>query len=654
MTHYRMLAGATALVAVSALFGAAAMAQETGNTVLLKKIIIGYTADGAPIFAGDNTTYLDAEDLEQQGGTGKLDDVLRDQPSTFTRVNEGNPGVAVNIRGFEGSGRVAMSVDGVPQNFRFTGHEAQGFAYVDPNLLAGVDITRGSQTTAGGTGIAGSVNFRTISADDIVDDLGFGGLTRVRYGENAEDKSGMAAIAYKNNDFDVMLAISGRNANNYFDGDYIEVLDTDKDITTGLGKAAFRIDDRQEVTFSAMRYDTEYFANSYEQRLINDTLTAGYSFDGVSPWINLDVNLFYGKNEMEYLAGSGSAVGRVMSTDTIGGNATNISEFDWNGWLITGVNGVDYSRDVLGGVNGNVNPVDGETTRMSFFTENTFKFDKFEFIAGLRANSYKTEGLSADLTTIDVDYQSFDPKVTAGYWVTDWLQPYVTYSRASRIPTLQETLLGGSHGDVTGPWFNANPNLRPEVSTGYEVGLNIDAHDVFAPGDSFGGRINYYRMDVEDYIVATVGAFTGFTNVAGVSKTQGLEVELKYSTTMLDLALAYSHSDNDLPDQINGLGAIQNIPRDKVTLTVAGHFLEDTLTVGTQYSYVSPDPVEIDSYGTEEYQLVDLFASYDVTEKLNVNAKVTNLFNEVYRPSLSTTGSNGQGRSFFIGAEARF
>ena len=67
-------------------------------------------------------------------------------PGTSTRENPQNPGVAVNIRGFEGSGRVNMMIDGVRQNFRFTAHEAKGFAYVDPALLAGVDIMRGARS----------------------------------------------------------------------------------------------------------------------------------------------------------------------------------------------------------------------------------------------------------------------------------------------------------------------------------------------------------------------------------------------------------------------------------------------------------------------------------------------------------------------------
>ncbi|NJO22579.1 MAG: TonB-dependent receptor plug domain-containing protein [Sphingomonadales bacterium] len=55
-------------------------------------------------------------------GSTNMDDVLRSIPGVSTRDST-NPGVAVNIRGFEGSGRVNMMIDGVRQNFRFTGHE---------------------------------------------------------------------------------------------------------------------------------------------------------------------------------------------------------------------------------------------------------------------------------------------------------------------------------------------------------------------------------------------------------------------------------------------------------------------------------------------------------------------------------------------------
>ena len=62
-----------------------------------------------------------------------------------------------------------MMIDGVRQNFRFTGHEAQGFVYVDPALLAGIDIARGAVSTTGGAGaLVGSANLRTLDVDDII------------------------------------------------------------------------------------------------------------------------------------------------------------------------------------------------------------------------------------------------------------------------------------------------------------------------------------------------------------------------------------------------------------------------------------------------------------------------------------------------------
>ena len=95
-----------------------------------------------------------------------------------------NPGLAVNIRGFEGSGRVNTMIDGVRQNFRFTGHEAQGFTYIDPSLVAGIDIARGAVSTAGGAGaLAGAANFRTLDVEDILrPGQTMGGLTSLTWG----------------------------------------------------------------------------------------------------------------------------------------------------------------------------------------------------------------------------------------------------------------------------------------------------------------------------------------------------------------------------------------------------------------------------------------------------------------------------------------
>lgn len=656
----------TAMALCLAVLGLPVMAQETAtDTLYLGQIILGYTTDGTPIYAGENTTSLDEDDMESAGGTGGLNRVLRTQTSVFTQMDIGNPGVAVNIRGFEGSGRVAMSVDGVPQNYRLTGHTSQGSTYVDPNFLAGIDITRGAVITTGGSGIAGAVNFRTISPEDLVrDGKTWGSVVRLSYGDNGAKDSGMVGTAYMDDSFSALFAVSRTVGDNYKDGNGATVANTWEDTGSGLLKLGYTIDDRQSITFSAMRYNTDFFATSYVQDLSNTTYSLGYSLDNGDGIIDLDVNIYSGKNEVEWVRG-GASVGRKMSTTTTGFNATNISELSFGDWDLVSVNGIDYSQDKLGGTRGGVNPTDGTAKRFSIFTENIFTSGAWEITAGLRANKYGLEGTTAR-GSLDVDFDSIDPKLTVAYRVSDWLQPYATVSKSTRIPTLQETMLGGTHPGG-GLGMVGNPELLPEESTGYEIGFNLAREGLFTATDSLTGRVNYYSMDVKNYITASYpGSITNawgvtgvaFINQPGTAETSGLEVELNYSDRLFDVGISYTKNDSDMPGQTPGLGAGQYLPDSTLSLSAAGRFMGEKLTVGGMYNYVSGglysslyNPVAVQR--DQSYETVDLYATYEVNENFTINARIENIFDKTYTPWLSLD-ENGPGRSAYIGAEIRF
>jgi len=627
-------------------------------------VVLGYNEDGTPIFAGENTTSLDAEDLQSGVGVTDVNGILRRQTSVFTQVDPGNPGIAVNLRGFEGSGRVAMSVDGVPQQFRLTGHAAQSAAFVDENFLNGVEIVRGAVTTTGGTGIAGSVNFSTIDAADVVrEGQTFGGVSKLTYGDNGENASGMAAIAYRDDRFDMLLGYSRHTSDDYEDGDGKTVANTDEDIVSGLFKLGYNIDDSQRITFMASRYDADFYATSYFQELTSDIYKLGYSYDAGDNLIDLRANLYRAKTETEWVRGTGSYVGRTMSTETTGLDVTNVSRFAFGNWSLTSVNGFEVSQDDLGGKTGGVNPTDGTADRASIFSENVFVNGKWEVTAGLRANQYKLDG-EASQGDIDIDNSSVDPKLTVAYRVTDWLQPYATVSRTMRSPTLQETMLGGTHPGG-GVGMIANPELEAETSTGYELGFNLDRRDLFASGDRLSGRVNYYRMDVDDYVVTAFGfrnAFgqvgAAFVNVDGTSETSGVEVELAYSYRQLDLGLSYTKNDSDMPSQMPGLGAGQYLPDSTLSASIAGRFLQDRMTLGAEYSYVSGG-LYTDTYTStpyqrdDSYELVDLFASYKLNDTVQLNAKIENAFDTNYVPWLSS-GEKGQGRTLYVGTSLQF
>ncbi|ARE42422.1 TonB-dependent hemin, ferrichrome receptor (plasmid) [Rhodovulum sp. P5] len=670
MTYRNRLVRTTAIALGLAATGGTAPAQELSETMLLGKVVLGYSQDGTPITAGENTTGLDRDDLREQGGTTSIDNILRQQTSVFTQENPANPGVAVNIRGFEGSGRVATSVDGVPQTYRFTGHAAQGYTYVDENLLAGIDITRGAVTTAGGTGIAGAVNFRTLSAEDVVDGKGFGGIVRLNYGDNGNDFSPMLGVGYLDDRFDMFVAVSGRGSDDYDDANGNAVAYSGKDTRSGLLKLGYRLDDRQKLSFSAMRYDSEFSANSYEQELTSDTYTLGYDFDAGDGLINLDVDLYYARIDSEYgdyvgtSSFGGGSVGRQMTTRTAGGDVTNISEVSFGAWDVTTINGAEISQDRLSGSNAGVNPADGTSTRAALFSENILTYGDLEITAGLRGSFYELEG-DTDSGPLDQSDQSLDPKLTVAYWVTPWLQPYVTWSRTMRAPTLQETLLGGTHPGAGTAGMIANPDLKPETSNGFDIGFNIQKSGLFSADDNLSGRVNYYRMDVEDYVIASFGftnaygnTGTAFINAPGTSETSGLEVELDYENDGLLAGLSFTANDSDMPSQIAGLGTGQYLPDQTVSIRLTGKFLQDKLRLGGQYNYVSGG-LYSEPYATEavqrddDYDLVDVFAVYEVSDNVTIHAKIANLFNQDYTPWLATD-DKGPGRSLYFGAEIIF
>ncbi len=111
----------------------------------------------APVFGdrrrGVRERIAASTDRPQSGST----------PGAFTREVVEQPGIVVNVRGMQGMGRVNTMIDGVPQNFRnLSGHSGtfDNMAYVDSNMLAGVDITRGAVSGAEGVGtLSGAAEF---------------------------------------------------------------------------------------------------------------------------------------------------------------------------------------------------------------------------------------------------------------------------------------------------------------------------------------------------------------------------------------------------------------------------------------------------------------------------------------------------------------
>jgi hemoglobin/transferrin/lactoferrin receptor protein len=666
----------------------AADKQKDGETFLSPIIVKGSRqAENDPYDKTGPSGSVSADEIDLQAGQD-TDDLLRSVPGTSTANNPQNPGVAVNIRGFEGSGRVNMMIDGVRQNFRFTGHEAQGFTYIDPAFLSDIEIDRGAVTGVGGGGLVGSVNFQTYNVEDLIKDgKNYGGIASTTFGSNGTGWSESVIGAYRFNDvISVLGGISKSDPRNYDNGNGIEVPNTEEDLLSSILKAEISPDKDHNLKLSSITYDNDFFANSYYQSIKNRTLSANYAYTPDNALIDFKANLNYNFLKMNYdgnATGGGSAKGRVIRDTGIGFDVSNTSRFDLGDVGVATSYGVEYFHDDYdvknsaaqpsGGVNGS-----GKNGNLGVFDSTKFSYGIADLTLGLRYDHYSLDGSGAVIAgnplgmpagpyTVDKSKGYLNPSVTLAVNATEWLQPYVTYAESSRSPTVNEIFAGGSHPGATGQSFFPNPFLEPETSKGWEIGANIKVDGILDAGDSFRLKANYFNNDIDNYITAALlngGRQIFFVNNPGISNVRGVELQAAYDAGFVFTNLAYTHTDTDLPSQVNGFGVQSYLPDDIFSATIGGRFLEEQrLTVGTRLYAVSRAYIgDINATGSSPYQagyaLADVFANYKWENGLELTASVTNIFDKNYTPASSTIAGNtidtGRGRTFMVTAKARF
>lgn len=702
LTYRSTLLLGTAFVAAMAGTTADAQAQQK-STFLSPLTIASGEGDGIgdPYADPKAESTVSADEIAQFGGKN-ADDVLRVQPGTFTRDSPQNPGIAVNIRGLEGSGRVNMSIDGARQNFRFTGHEAQGFTYVDPALLGGIDVQRGGVAGAGGAGaLAGVANFRTLVVDDLItDEKNFGGFASVTAGTNGAGFSESGAAAFRVNDtFAILGALSKRSPENYSNGAGEEVPFTAQDIISGLGKVEITPSEDLKITLSGLFFHDEFAANSYHQTVTNQTYTARLDY---TPFDNelIDLHALIYKNEtnMEYgdpivASPAYSAVGREIDVNTWGLSLYNTSRGNVGDVGIEATYGFEFASDDVDVLNSKIIDTDGvnpsgKGSIASIFSTTTASLGIVDLTGGLRYDYYTAEGRAGynplsdnpfDIPVGGMDVDRADgrlnPSVTLALNPTDWLQPYVSYTESMRAPTVNELFAGGEHPSVPMPGGDpgiqiANPTLEPEIAKTVEVGANFRFDGVINPDDSLRIKANYFHSSIDNYITSNIiphfippttfyyEAF--FANNPGTSTVQGVELQAAYDAGAYFGGLSYTHTSTDLPPQ-DGLGAVSFLPDHIFSLTAGLRLLEDqSLTVGGRVTAVSDSSHDAPSgESIEGYALVDLFGNYKLENGIELGLNISNVFDAEYTPALSYTPSSGgidtgRGRTIEFTAKATF
>src|SRR3954469_12642868 len=109
------------------------------------------------------------QDQIQLQQPSRLSQLFYNIPGVWMQDRGDDPSTAINIRGLQDFGRVAVVVDGARQNYQRSGHNANGSFFLDPELIGAIDITRGPTANIYGSGAIGGVaSFRTKDINDVL------------------------------------------------------------------------------------------------------------------------------------------------------------------------------------------------------------------------------------------------------------------------------------------------------------------------------------------------------------------------------------------------------------------------------------------------------------------------------------------------------
>ncbi|MGH8440344.1 MAG: TonB-dependent receptor domain-containing protein, partial [Pseudomonas sp.] len=566
-----------------------------------------------------------------------LNSLVRSMPGTYTLHSRSQPGISVNIRGLAGYGRVNTMIDGVTQTFRNNaGHGSGGpMAFVDPNLVAGVDIQRGSVDGAEGANtLGGSANFRTFEIDDIVKPDHRAGLrTTYRTGNNGYGNTRMLAAGARTLPEDsegvygVVAAASSTQTGEYktSNGQSNTYDTTKQNPRSGLLKVRLQPNDMHRLDLTGLHYRNEFYHN-YPWELRNETYRAKYAFTPYSEWLNLTVNAYQNKTELEYPPVEDSHyIGRKTRDDTHGFDLTNVSRFNLGPVETSWSNGARYYTDDFVAQTPEkrgANP-EGKQQTHSLFSTLDFTYDIYALTLAAHYDGYKVSGhvpkcsivgQCLDIGGGDIDVtsreHSFNPRVGLSVKPYEWMQLYTSWSRTSRAPRVQEMFfekvpLEADASDADG--VGANPFLRQERSTNYEFGFNLTHSGLLAADDYAQLKVNRFISKIDGYI--TPQSFNilddqgeeatklNWVNWPEEVRMSGYEIEGRYDAGFFYSNLSWTRATTQSPTTSGiELEDINSQPDRYWTLDLGTRWLDERLVIGARGEYAGPSEISWDYY----------------------------------------------------------
>jgi vitamin B12 transporter len=661
-----MLAGGAVLhlLAPGAAFAQTAdPAEDATDTIVVTASLSGTGVNRDLI--GSSITLIDAQDVADRE-TRIISDVLRDVPGVAVSRSGAVGGMTqIRIRGSE-SNHVLVFVDGIKVSDPYQGEF--DFATLIADDASRVEVLRGQQSSLyGSDAIGGVINYITQSGREAP------GVRLRAEGGSFGTYNGTARIAGANGDFDYVLSGAYHHTDGY---------------PTAPG--------------GSRKLGSEIGALSTK---LNWTPTDALRLTGVLRYSHANADT----NEQGPSATAPTVRGRQVITvvDTPGSYYTNQAWFGlvraeldtFDGLMTTAVSAqfADTARDAYASYGYNFGD-HGTRYRGSLVNELRFGSENVKHRVTLAIDAEREEYRNAAPTAPDRSKKTIDTvgyvgqynltiddrfalggslryddnsyfedaatwHVEASYMFPSGTRPHAAAGSGIKAPSSFE-LFGYSTGQYIG-----NPDLRPEESTGWEVGVD---QTLLGGAITVGATYFSNRLTNEIYTDYLPPDYLGTSlNRTSVTRQKGIELfgELKMgavrassSWTWLDAPQTRNVLLN--PEDPNSFASgpveTQAVRRPKnsgsFNLTYAPESLPVSGTLTLRYNGAMKDVVFTPSYAAlhadlPAFTLVNLSLRYRVAEQFELFARAENLFDAHYQELFTF---EAPGRALFAGLRARF
>ena len=599
------------------------------SVTVMEEVVVTATRVPTPTEeVGSSITVITAKDIEAKGYT-TVKDVLKGTPGLDV-VSCGGPGqmTSVFMRGAN-SYHTLVLIDGVEMNDPTGMNRGFNFSNLTVDNIERIEILRGPQSPLyGADAMGGVINIITKKGEGKPKFyLGSEGGSYDTWREFAGASMGSERV-------NVSLEASHNSSDGFSSADD-DLPGNDEDDkwenTSASARLGFVLSENADLDFIGRFQDgrthLDYGGGPYqdvedyhveERKVFTRAHAHVFAFDGL--W---EQTLAYGfadhdRKRRDCPYGDSDVDGKKH-------------EISWqNNFYLHETNtltlGLEYEKEEMD----NHEELDESAYTHSVFVQDQIKLGGF---------SFTTIGLRYD------DHEDFGSKttfrITQAFLLKDLGTKFKgSYGTGFRAPSLNELYYVSPWGGPGG-----NPDLDPEESEGWDIGIE---QSLFNNCMTLG--ITYFYNDFDDLIIWE----NGYNNV-DEAKTRGIESFIKIMPfDDLSLCLNYTYTDTEDDD---GKRLIRR-PLHKAGLNTCYRFLKrgtanlDILYVGKRDDKYWPAMAgAAKDIVLDDYILVNLAGSFDICKRLQVFARIENLFDEDYNEAY---GYGTAGLSAYGGVKVTF